>query len=120
MIRHYSLAIFRLIIRNLISSYTRFACVVYSEEVKAVVGTRSRIEINYMFRHYSLAIFRLIMRNLIGSYTRFVCVCVYTHTQHKKICRVYIYTRARAHAHTHTHTHTHTHNTKPKSSVTGY
>ena len=40
-------AIFRLIMRNLISSYTRFACVVYSEEVKVQVGTRSIIEINY-------------------------------------------------------------------------
>jgi len=36
------MAIFRLIMRNLISSYTRFACVVYSGEVKGEVGTRSR------------------------------------------------------------------------------
>ena len=35
------MAIFRLIRRNLISSYTRFACVVYSGEVKGEVGTRS-------------------------------------------------------------------------------
>ena len=41
MFRHYSLAIFRSIMRNLISSYTRFACVVYSGEVKGEVGTRS-------------------------------------------------------------------------------
>jgi len=60
--------------RNLISSYTRFASVVYSEEVKVEVGTRSRIEINYKFRQYSLAIFRLIMRNLISSYNGFACV----------------------------------------------
>jgi len=37
------MAIFRLIMRNLISSYTRFACVVYSGEVKGKVGTRSRM-----------------------------------------------------------------------------
>ena len=36
-------AIFRLIMRNLISSYTRFACFVYSREVKGEVGTRSRM-----------------------------------------------------------------------------
>jgi hypothetical protein len=36
-----SLAIFRLIMRNLIRSYARFACVVYSGEVKGEVGTRS-------------------------------------------------------------------------------
>ena len=36
----YSLSIFRLM-RNLISSYTRFVCVVYSGEVKGEVGTRS-------------------------------------------------------------------------------
>jgi len=41
MFRHYSLAIFRLIMRNLISSYTRFACVVCSGEAKGEVGTRS-------------------------------------------------------------------------------
>jgi len=35
------MVIFRLIMRNLISSYTRFACVVYSGEVKGEVGTRS-------------------------------------------------------------------------------
>jgi len=29
--------------RNLISSYTRFACVVYSGEVKGEVGMRSRM-----------------------------------------------------------------------------
>ena len=33
----------RLIMRNLISSYTRFACVVYSGEVKGEVGTKSRM-----------------------------------------------------------------------------
>ena len=37
------MAIFRLIMRNLISSYTRFSCVVYSGEVKGEVGTRSRM-----------------------------------------------------------------------------
>jgi hypothetical protein len=37
------MAIFRLIMRNLISSYTLFACVVYSGEVKGEVGTRSRM-----------------------------------------------------------------------------
>jgi hypothetical protein len=37
------MAIFRLRIRNLISSYTRFACVVYSGEVKGEVGMRSRM-----------------------------------------------------------------------------
>ena len=35
------MAIFRLIMRNLITSYTRFACVVYSGEVNGEVGTRS-------------------------------------------------------------------------------
>jgi hypothetical protein len=35
------MAIFRLIMRNLISSYTRFACVVYSGEVKGEVCTIS-------------------------------------------------------------------------------
>ena len=44
MFRHYSLAIFKLIMRNLISSYSRFACVVYSGEVKGEVGTRSRMQ----------------------------------------------------------------------------
>ena len=34
-------AIFRLIMRNFISSYTRFACFVYTGEVKGEVGTRS-------------------------------------------------------------------------------
>jgi len=38
-----SVAIFRLIMGNLISSYTRFACVVYRGEVKGEVGTRSRM-----------------------------------------------------------------------------
>ena len=37
------MAIFRLITRNLIKSYTRFACVVYSWEVKDEVGMRSRM-----------------------------------------------------------------------------
>ena len=41
MFRHYSLAIFRLIMRNLINSHIRFARVVYSGEVKGEVGTRS-------------------------------------------------------------------------------
>ena len=35
------MAILRLIVRNVISSYTRFACVVYTGEVKGEVGTRS-------------------------------------------------------------------------------
>jgi len=35
------MAIFRLMMRNIISGYTRFACVVYSGEVKGEVGTRS-------------------------------------------------------------------------------
>jgi len=35
------MAIFRLIMKNVISSYTRFACVVYTGEVKGEVGTRS-------------------------------------------------------------------------------
>jgi len=35
--------IFRLIMRNLIRSYTRFACVVYSGEIKGEVVTRSRM-----------------------------------------------------------------------------
>jgi hypothetical protein len=37
------MAIFKFIMRNLISSYTRFACVVYSGEVKGEVGKRSRM-----------------------------------------------------------------------------
>jgi len=41
MFRHYSLAIFRLIMKNLISSYIRFVCGVYRGEVKGEVGTRS-------------------------------------------------------------------------------
>jgi hypothetical protein len=44
--RHVSalfMAIFRLIVRNLISSFIRFSCVVYSEKVKGEVGTRSRM-----------------------------------------------------------------------------
>jgi hypothetical protein len=35
------MAIFRLTMRNVIGNYTRFACVVYSVEVKGEVGTRS-------------------------------------------------------------------------------
>ena len=35
------MAIFRLMMRNLISSYTLLACIVYSGEVKGEVGTRS-------------------------------------------------------------------------------
>jgi len=34
------MSIFRLKMRNLISSYTRFTCVLYSGEVKGEVGTR--------------------------------------------------------------------------------
>ena len=47
MFRHYSLAIFKLIMRNLISSYSRFACVVYSGEVKGEVGTRFRTNLTF-------------------------------------------------------------------------
>ena len=84
------MAIFRLIMRNLISSYIRFACVVYSGEEKGEIGTRSRIRDLVLFggiyMYYLLhrnqlhvlvlfmAIFRLIMRNLISSYIRFTCV----------------------------------------------
>ena len=32
--------------KNLISSYTRLACIVYSGEVKGAVGTRSRMRDN--------------------------------------------------------------------------
>jgi hypothetical protein len=35
------MAIFSLIMKNVISSYTLFACVIYSGEVKGEVGTRS-------------------------------------------------------------------------------
>jgi hypothetical protein len=35
------MAIFRLMMRNLISSYTLLACIVYSGEVKGEIGTRS-------------------------------------------------------------------------------
>ena len=35
------ISIFRLIMRNIMSSYTRFACVVYSGEVNDEFGTRS-------------------------------------------------------------------------------
>jgi len=42
MFRHFSLAIFRLTNEKiLVSSYTRLVCVVYSEEVRGEVGTRS-------------------------------------------------------------------------------
>ena len=44
MFRHFSLAIFGLINeKNLVSSYTRLACIVYSGEVRGEVGTRSRM-----------------------------------------------------------------------------
>jgi len=42
MFRHFTLAIFRFRNeKNLVSSYTRLACVVYSGEVRGEVGTRS-------------------------------------------------------------------------------
>jgi len=44
MFRHFSLAIFRLNnCKNLVSSYTRLAYIVYSGEVRGEVGTRSRM-----------------------------------------------------------------------------
>jgi len=44
MFRPFTLAIIRLINeKNLVSSYTRLACIVYSEEVRGEVGARSRM-----------------------------------------------------------------------------
>jgi hypothetical protein len=37
------MTIFRLIMRNLITSYARFSCVLYSGKVKGEVGMRSRM-----------------------------------------------------------------------------
>jgi len=80
MFRPLTMAVFRLRLKNLVSSYTRLMWAVYSAEVRGEVGTRSRMcYVGWVVRVHGVLLLYVMSRYHI----MFVEIYVHTHLTYK-------------------------------------